>query len=161
MIDKTKLGSLDELAQTAYADQLRILNASRLPLDDQRSLFGAVRNVQLTAKAMKEKLATADERHENPSTTDEALEVCQSLSNLAPYVDEYVTKGQVPQRRKIDGMSRVLYKRAKRSGFSEGASTQFKALNIGSEDLKNFTKKLEENIHAETDADDEDIGSDE
>jgi hypothetical protein len=159
VIDKSKLGAFNELAQTAYADELRILNSPRLTLDDQRSLFGAVRNVHVAAKSMRDRLSTASQRHENPVTANQALEVCESLFNLSPYIDGYLKSGKVPERRTINDISRMLYKKAKRYGFSEDAATQFKALNIGSDDIQNFTKKLEEKIQAEVDADDDDVGS--
>jgi hypothetical protein len=158
VIDKTKLNPLDELAQRAYGDQLRILNKPQLSLDDQRSLFGAARNMQMAAKTMKSRLSTASERKENPITADQALEVCRSLSDLAFYVDEYFVKGHVTAKRTMNDVSRALYKKARRYGFSEDTATQIRELNISSEELKSFTKKLEENIRVQTDVD-EDSGS--
>jgi hypothetical protein len=158
IIDNTRLAPLDELIRSSYADQFRILNAPWLSLDEQRSLFGAIRNMHTIAKTVKARLAAASERHENPTTTDLSLEVIESLSSLAPYVDEYFTRGQVSQLRAINELSRILHKKAKRLGFSEDSTTQFKSLKIGPEELKDFTDKLNQNIQSETDID-EDVGS--
>jgi hypothetical protein len=158
IIDKARLGSLDELIRSSNADQFKILNTPRLSLDEQRSLFGAVRNMYTTAKAMKKKLVTASERHENPTTAELSLETTESLLTLAPYIDEYFARGEMVHIKTVNELSRILYKKAKRSGFSEDTSAQFEALGIGPEELKSFTEKLNQNIEAETDID-EDVGS--
>ena len=157
-IDKARLGSLDELIRSSYADQFKILNTPRLSLDEQRSLFGAVRNMHTTAKAMRTKLVNASERHENPTTAELSLETMGSLSALAPYLDEYFARGEVLHIKTVNELSRILYKKAKRSGFSEDISAQFEALGISPEELKSFTEKLNHNIETETDID-EDVGS--
>ena len=107
---------------------------------------------------MRARLATASARHENPTTTELSLEATGSLSSLAPYLDEYFTHGLVPHTKTIDDLSRILYKKAKGFGFSEDISAQFEALGISPEELKSFTEKLNQNIEAETDID-EDVGS--
>jgi len=158
IIDEAKLNPLDELIRLSYADQFRILNTPWLSLDEQRSLFGAIRNVHTTAKTLKARLAAASERHENPTMADLSFEVTESLSNLAPYIDECFTRGQVSQISSINELSRILYKKAKRFGFLEDSATQFKTLEIGPEELKSFTDRLNQNIQSETDID-EDVGS--
>lgn len=158
IIDKARLGSLDELIRSSYADQLKILNTPRLSLDEQRSLFGAVRNMYTTAKAMRTKLVTASERHENPTTAELSLETTESLLTLAPYIDEYFARGEMVHLKTVNELSRILYKKAKRYGFSEDISAQFEALGISPEELKSFTEKLNHNIEVETDID-EDVGS--
>jgi hypothetical protein len=155
VIDRSKLGAFDDLAQAAYGDELKILNSARLTLDEQRSLFGVVRNVHMTAKAMAAKLASASQKHENPSTADRALAVCDTMLNVSPIIDAYFKTGEVPERRIVRDSSLTLYKKAKQSGFSEDAATQFKELNISSDEISKFTKKLEESIETRVDADNE------
>jgi len=158
VIDKARLGSLDDVIRSSYSDEFRVLNTPRLSLDEQRSLFGAFRNMHTTTKAMKAKLETASEGHENPSTANLSLEFIETLSSLAKSVDQYLFAGRPPQMSAIDEMSRAVYKKAKRFGFWEDTATQFRELNLGPQELKNFTEKLNKNIEAETDID-EDVGS--
>jgi hypothetical protein len=158
IIDKARLRPLDELIRSSYADQFKILNTPQLSLDQQRSLFGALRNMHTTAKAMKEKLATASERHENPTTAELSLETMESLSMLAPYIDEYFAHRGVLHTETVNELSRILYKKAKSFGFSEDIASQFKALSIGPQELKCFTERLNQNILVETDID-QDAGS--
>lgn len=155
VIETSKLEVFDELSRTAYGDELRILNSTRLTLDDQRSLFGAVRNMHITAKAMKVKLANASQKHENPTTAGRALTVCETMFNLSHYVDVYMKSGEVPERRTLKDLSLMLYKKAKQAEFSEDAATQFKELQITPAEISNFTKKLGESIETQIDADSE------
>jgi len=157
IIDSTKLGPLDELIHSSKTDQLRILNISKLSIDQQRSLFGAVRNIYSASKVMKTKLVTASERHENPTTADLSLEMIQSLSSLATYVDVYMTRGWVDSTDRMNEFSRIVYKKAKYLGFSEDIATQFREVNITSNEVKTFVEQLNQNIDLETDAD-EDVG---
>jgi len=153
-IDVTELKAFDELATAAYEAQLKILNRS-ISVDEQRSLFGAVRNIRQIAKTMKESLLTASQRHENPETADRALEVCENLSAVAKIIDGYFVSGRPPDGTTLNTVSRNAYKKAKRYGFSEDTETQLKALNIGSDEIAAFTKKISKNLEEATDADDE------
>jgi len=156
-IDSTRLGPLDELVRSSEADQLRILNTSRLSLDEQRSIFGAVRNTYSAVKMMKARLMTAAQRHENPTVADLSLEMIQSLSNLAPYIDEYVVQGRTGDMKTMVEFSRILHKKAKHLGFCEDVATQLKEINIAPDEIKTFVERLNENIELETGTD-EDVG---
>jgi hypothetical protein len=157
IIDPTRLGALDELIHSSKTDQVRILNISRLSIDEQRSLFSAVRNIYSVSKVMKTKLITASQRHENPTTADLSFEMIQSLSGLATYVDLYMSRGWVDGTDRMNEFSRMVYKKAKYLGFSEDVATQFKEANITSNEVKTFVEQLNQNIDLETDAD-EDVG---
>lgn len=157
VIDKNALKPLDELIQLSYADQIKVLNTPILTLDQQRALFGAIRNMHTTAKTMREKLATASEKHENPTTADLSLEVTESMLTLTPYIDNFFSRGEMPRLRTINDFSRILHKKATHFGFTEDIATQFKALNIGPTEIKSFTEKLNQNIQAETDIDEAEV----
>jgi len=156
-IDGAKLDPLDQLIRSSETDQLRILNTPRLSLDQQRAMFGAMRNICNTTKMMKRKLMAASQRHENPTTADLSLEMIQSLLNLAPYVDAYVIRGRVDDVKIINEFSRILHKKAKYLGFSEDVATQLKEINITTSEVRNFIERLNQNIDHETDTD-EDAG---
>jgi len=155
VVDTKKLCVLDELMDASKTDQFKILNTSRLSLEEQRCLFGAVRNIYTTTKAMKAKLVTASERHENPRIADLCLEITQSVSNLTPYVDAYIIEGRMYDTKTINEFSRLLYKKAKYLGFSEDIAAQFREIKITPEEVKDFVKKLNENIELETHIDEE------
>ncbi len=159
VIDKAKLSPLDEFAKASYADQVRVLNSTRLAVDQQRALFGAIMNMHTAIKTMKARLEIASEIHENPTTAELSLELIENLSNVAIGLDGFFIRDRMPQIRSFNETSRALYKKAKQLGFSEDDSSQFAALGIEPKDVSNFTENLNKNIRAHTDID-EDAGSD-
>ena len=55
-IDESKLGFLDSIINQSNRDQIHILNNAYLSLDEQTTLFGALRNISQATLMMKERL---------------------------------------------------------------------------------------------------------
>jgi len=147
-IDIDKLEPLDRLIESAKIDQIRVLNSYQ-PLAVQRILFGALRNIDSVVGAMKGKIKIARETHENPKTLETSLEILEYLSNLAPYIDGFHTKGKTEDTERISELSRILYRKANHLGFYGDIETQLKDAKIADDDVKAFVGKLTENIELE------------
>jgi len=153
-IDEAHLEPLDEMVMSSQIDEVKVLN-SYLPLPQQRVLFGALRNIYNTTDEMRAKLKIARAIHENPKTVERALEMLDSLCAVAPYIDEFLSKGKTEEVTKINDLSRFLYRKANRLGFYKDTSTQLKHAQIAEGDVENFFKKLTENIEIEVETTDE------
>jgi len=153
-IEVRKLDLMDRLIKSSQIDQIRILN-SYLSLIEQRALFGATRNIYTIVRAMKEKLKIARETHENPTTIELSLEMMQHLSNVASYIDEFMVRGKTVDIKRLNELSRILYKKANSFGFYQDVETQLKDARITDEELKTFVRKLHENIESEMEMQDE------
>jgi len=155
-IDVSRLDLMDRIVKSSKIDQVKILN-SYLPLVEQRTLFGATRNIHNIIRIMKEKLKTACETHENPTTIELSLEIMENLSNLAPYIDEFITNGKTGDMDRIDELSRILYRKAKNLGFYQGVDAQLHDAGITQNEVKTFVEKLNENIELEMETEDESL----
>lgn len=144
-INVSKLDPLDHMIETSQVDQIKILNSYR-PLVDQRALFGATRNINNVVGVMKEKIKVARETHENPTTLELSLELIEDLSNLAPYIDSFITNNKTTELDRVNELSRILYKKAKYLGFCQDAETQLKNAEITEDEVKAFIEQLSENI---------------
>jgi len=144
-IDVSKLDPMDRVIESSEIDQVKILSSYR-SLKEQRTLFGATRNINNIIRVMKEKVKIAREIHENPTTLKLSLEILEHLSNIAPYVDEFVTNGKTEEIHRINELSRILYRKANYLGFYRDIETQFKDANITKEEVKDFVEKLNEDI---------------
>jgi len=120
VINISNLSKMDAIIKRSDIDQFKTLN-SVSSLNAQRVIFGAIRNINTSLKCMKEKLRTAALRHENPTTAENALELINSLSNVAICIDSF-HNGEIDTREvdNIAKLSRILYKKAKMFGFSRG-----------------------------------------
>lgn len=153
-IDASNLDPIDQVIESSEIDQVKILNSYR-SLKEQRSLFGATRNINNIIGVMKEKIKVARETHENPKTLELSLEMLEHLSNIAPYIDEFMTKGKTEETDRINDLSRILYKKANYLGFYQDIETQLKEANISKEEVKNFMEKLNEDIELMVESEDE------
>lgn len=153
-IDVSKLDLMDHAIKSSEIDQIKILN-SYLSLEEQRVFFGVTRNIYNIIRAMKEKIEIARETHENPTTLELSLEIMQHLSNVAPYVDEFVIHGKIGDTDRINELSRILYRKASYLGFYQNIETQLKDARITDEEVKTFVEKLNENIELEMESQDE------
>ena len=153
-IEVRKLDLIDRLIKSSEIDQVKILN-SYLSLVEQRALFGATRNIYNIIRAMKEKLKIARETHENPATLELSLEIIEHLSNVAPYIDEFVIHGKAKDIGRINELSRILYRKANYLGFYQDIETQIKDARITEDEVKNFVEELNKNIELEMEAEDE------
>ena len=148
VIDTSKLDLIDPIVESTERDQVKVLNISYLSLDGQRAVFGGMRSIQNTGIMLKEKLKTASERHENPTTVELALEIMPHLLNVAKYLDEFITRGKV-EIAKIREFSRILHKKAKSLGFSRDSRVQLDEAGITSAEIKTFLEDLNKNISLE------------
>lgn len=153
-IEVSKLKVMDRLIESSKIDQVRILN-SYVSLAEQRTLFGAMRNIYNIITVMKEKLKIARETHENPTTIESSLEILQHLSNVASHVDEFMINGKTKPMHRIDELSRILYKKANYFGFYHDIDTQLRKAGITEDEVKSFVEKLNENIKLEMETLDE------
>jgi hypothetical protein len=154
IIDITQLSKMDPIIKKSEEDQFKTLNCS-LPLDVQRTIFGAVRNINITVKSMKEKLKTAALRHENPTTAEKAFEVMESLNNLASCISAYENGSRNGNLNEIDVFSRILYRKAKAFGFSEDMHTQLKEAGITGSQIESFIDRFDNNLAQELDIEEE------
>jgi len=153
-IDETHLEPLDDLIRFSQIDEVKVLNSYQ-PLSQQRILFGTLRNIYITVNEMRAKLRIARAIHENPKTVERALEMVESLSAVAPYIDEFLTSGKTKEIEKINEFSRAIYRKANRLGFYADLQVQLKEAKIGENEVEDFFRKLTENIEIETETVDE------
>jgi hypothetical protein len=148
-IDVSQLSKMDALINHSEKDQIRVLS-SPLSIDNQRIMFGAIRNLNTSIKAMKIKLKSASERHENPTTAEQALELIESLSNVASYIDPFTNEGRInAEPDEIAKISRILYRKAKSFGFSENQQTQLREAGMTEKQVKSFITKFDNNVSRE------------
>jgi hypothetical protein len=154
-VDASQLSKMDSLIKQSEVDQIKVLNGSA-PLNTQRVMFGAIRNVHTSLKCMKEKLKTATFRHENPTTAEQALELIESLNNVALCIDPFTSENTiVTSEENIAKFSRILYRKAKAFGFSEDEKAQFKAAGITISQVKSFINSFDSNLAQELDIQEE------
>lgn len=154
-IDAKKLEKMDNVISWSEEDQITILNRSYLPLSAQRSFFGAVRNVNMSMKKMKERLDKASELHENPTTAELAMELMPSLSNLAPYIDSLINESKLFGVRDVVELSRILYKKAMRFGFYQDVGSQLRDAGVTGSQIKSFIDRFSKNVALELDIEEE------
>jgi len=153
-IDVGKLTVIDDPIESSDIDQIRILNSYR-SLVEQRTFFGAIRNINNTLRAMKQRIRTAGETHENPRTLELSLEIVEHISNIAPYIDEFMANGETDTLDTIDELSRILYKKANYLGFYQDIETQLRDAKITKTEVKTFLRELNENVELEMEMADE------
>lgn len=153
-IDEDHLEPLDVLINSSQIDEVKVLNSYQ-SLSQQRTLFGAFRNIHNTSDEMRTKLRVAHAIHENPKTVERALEMMESLCAIAPYIDEFLTHGRTKESDKVNDLSRALYRKANRLGFYQNLDTQLKNAQIDENEVKDFMKKLTENIEIDVETTDE------
>jgi len=154
VIDVKQLTKMDSLIKQSEQDQIRTLNSS-LPLDTQRTMFGAVRNLNTSIKGMKERLKTASVRHENPTTAEQALEMMEILSNVAYCIDAFTNERRITDVKDIEKLSRILYRKAKSFGFSEDQQTQLRDAGITESQVESFIDHFDNNLSQELDIEEE------
>jgi hypothetical protein len=153
-IDEAHLEPLDNLVKASRIDEVKVLNSYQ-PLSQQRILFGAFRNMCNTAEEMRAKLRIARAIHENSKTVERALEMIESLCVIAPYIDEFLTRGGTKESDRVNGLSRALYRKANRLGFYQDIDAQLKNAQIRRPEVEDFARKLTENIEIEVETTDE------
>ncbi len=154
VIDVKQLSKMDSVIKRSEEDQIRTLNSS-MPLDIQRTVFGAVRNIHTTVKAMKGRLLTASARHENPTTAEKALEMMEILSNVAHSIDVFANERRITDAKDIEKLSRILYRKAKSFGFSEDQQTQLREAGITEIQVESFINHFGNNLSQELDIEEE------
>jgi len=155
-IDANQLSLMDNVIKWSEEDQIKVLNNSYLALDVQRLFFGAIRNVNVSMKSMKEKLKGAATRRENPGTAELALELMPSFSNLASYVDLFIgKKGSEIKLDNVTKFSRILYKKAKSYGFYQDVASQLKEAGVTDSQIESFIDSFSRNIAQELDIEEE------
>lgn len=161
IVDTKKLNLMDKIIRQSEEDQFRVLNDASLSLDEQMSVFGAIRNVNMAIRSMKERLESAAEKHENPTTAELALELMPSFFNLAPDIDEVLHENRVVDLNYISKFSRILYKKTRSLGFSRDVASQLDEANISGTQIRAFLESLKKNVALELDIEEEASSSDE
>lgn len=155
-IDAKKLDLMDNIIKWSEEDQIKVLNNSYLSLPVQRSFFGAIRNMNIALKKMKERLKEASSLHENPTIAELAIEMMPSFSNLAPYVDSLMNQDVLPTKVKnVVEFSRILYKKAMNLGFSQDVASQLKEAGVTSSQIESFLDRFRKNVALELDIEEE------
>jgi hypothetical protein len=157
-IDVTKLNIFDIIIERSRSDQFRILNNAYLSLDDQRTLFGAFRNISEISGIMKSQLKEAHAIGENPTTAELALEIMPSFITLSQYLDDVLAKKEIYDPDKIFLFSRNLYKKSKQLGFFKNTFSQLKEIKLSKIEVKQFFNKFNEKITTELELQEE-VGS--
>lgn len=153
-IDEAHLEPLDGIIESSQVDEIKVLNSYQA-LPQQRILFGALRNLRITADEMRAKLRIARAIHENPKTVERALEMVESFCAISPYIDEFLAKNKVKESDKINELSRALYRKANRLGFYQNLDTQLNNAQITRSEVEDFFKKIAETIEMEAETTDE------
>jgi hypothetical protein len=154
-IDAAKLSIMDKIIKMTEEDQIKILNFSSLPLKTQRTVFGAIRNTSTSLKGMKERLSMASLRHENPTVAELALEIMDSLLNVAGCLERFTIDTKMTDVETIDKFSRFLYRKSKSFGFCQDVNTQFREAGIQEAQIESFFNDFGSNISQELDIEEE------
>jgi len=156
-IDQSQLTLFDGIIEKSNEDSFRVLNNSYISLNEQRTLFGAFRNINLSLKIMKNRLKYAYKLNENPITAENALEIMPLYLNLSKYLDDYLDTNEINELEKICLFSRNLYKKAHQLGFYQDSSSQLREIGVSTklvdEFIDEFTAKISEELEL-----DEEIG---
>lgn len=146
IIDESKLEFFDLIIKQSNTDQLFILNNAYLSMDEQTTLFGALRNISQTTFMMKERLINASSIGENPTTAEIAFDLIPILLNVSNYVDDFFYNKEIFNLDKLELFSRHLYKKAKKLGFSKNISSQLQEEGLDGRQISGFIEKFNENI---------------
>jgi hypothetical protein len=160
IIDTKRLASLDRIIKWSEEDQVKVLNSGSLTLDEQMSIFGAVRNVNVAMRSMKERLELSAQKHENPTTAELALELMPSFRTLAPDIDAFLG-GKSVDLEYVAKFSRILYRKANALGFSKDVVSQLKEAGVTESQVKTFLESLKKNVAVELDIEEEVSSTDE
>lgn len=161
IIDTKHLNPIDNLIKWSEEDQVKVLNDASLSLDQQLSVFGAIRNINVSMRSMKERLELAAEKQENPTTAELALELMPSFRTLAPDIDAFLHGEKDIDFGYVAKFSRILYKKANSLGFSKDTVSQLKEAKITQSQVKNFMENLKKNLAVELDIEEEVSSTDE
>jgi hypothetical protein len=160
-IDTKRLSLMNNLINWSEEDQFKILNNASLSLDEQRPIFGAVRNINVAMKSMKERLELASEKHENPKTAELALELMPSFFTLVPEIDAFLHEKRGIDLEYVSKFSRILYRKANSLGFSKDVASQLSEAKITHSQVKTFLENLKKNVTVELDIEEEVTSTDE
>jgi len=152
---------MDNIIKWSEEDQVRILNDASLSLDEQMSVFGAIRNINVSMKSMRERLELAAEKRENPTTAELALELMPSFQTLAPDIDAFLQGEKGIDFGYVSKFSRILYKKANSLGFSKDVVAQLKEAKVTQSQVKDFLENLKKNLAVELDIEEEVSSTDE
>lgn len=156
VIDSKRLSIMDNIIEWSEKDQIRVVNSSCLPLNAQTSFFGAIRNIHISMKSMKEKLRLASIEHENPTTAQLALELMPSFFNLVPYLEPFFNENVYHKKvENVSKFSRILFRKAKYFGFSEDVMSQLRAAGVTKPQIKSFIESFSKNVALELDIEEE------
>lgn len=135
---------IDALINTSFKDQVAVLNDNLLTIENQRILFGAMRNIRNTTLNMKESLKTAGIKKENPTTAEVCLEIIPYIRTLGQALDDFVSNFKriaIKHRNellgKIKEFSRILRKKAIQFDFSHRVIEK-QELNVDESEMKKF-----------------------
>jgi hypothetical protein len=160
IVDTKRLNCLDNIIKWSEEDQVKVLNNASLTLDEQMSIFGAVRNVNVAMRSMKERLELAAQKHENPTTAELALELIPSFRTLVPDIDAFFG-GERVDLEYVAKFSRILYRKANALGFSRDLVSQLKEAGVKQSQVKTFLESLKKNVAVELDIEEEVSSTDE
>lgn len=160
IINVMQLHLMDKIIKWSEEDQFRILNDASLSLDEQRAIFGGIRNINVAMRSMKERLEQASEKRENPTTAELALELMPSFSTLFPEIDAFFNEKKTMDVEYFSKFSRILYRKAKSLGFSKDVASQLSEAKITRSQVKAFLENLKKNIAVELDIEEEVSSSD-
>lgn len=161
IVDAKRLNLMDNIIKWSEEDQFKILNDASLSLDAQRSIFGAIRNINVAMRTMKERLELSAEKHKNPTTAELALELMPSFFTLVPEIDVFLREKKGVDLEYVSKFSRILYKKANSLGFSRDLVSQLKEAKITQSQVKTFLESLKKNVAMELDIEEEVSSSDE
>lgn len=155
-IEPGKLDVMDDIIEWSEEDQIKILNNSYIPLYAQRPFFGAIRNVNISLKGMKERLGCASSQHENPTTAEQALELIPSFLNLTRHIDSILNENIFPTKLGyISKFSRILHKKAVTLGFSQDVASQLKEAGVSDAQIESFIDGFSKNVSLELNIEEE------
>lgn len=146
-VDISELGLIDPIIKSAQTQQLKVLS-DHLDLKIQRVMFSGFRNIENIGIVLKEKLATASQRHENPATVALALDLMPNLIGISWYLDKFIHTGQVDFS-EVGQLSTNLYKKSNSLGFSRDDKVQLEEAGITTDEIKSFVQSLNDNIALE------------
>ena len=148
-IDPEKLNVFDNVLKWTVEDKFEVLNNAYLTIKEQMILFGAFTEIEKTIKVLKEKLEMAIQRHENPTTAVQVLDLMPSLIEIGPLVDVFINTKKISNFDSLHMLTRKLYKDARASGFSKDTSSQIDDIGISNEEVNSVVTSFIEVLSLE------------
>lgn len=146
-IESNKIRVLDKLISDCKNEEVKILSNSLISLNEQRTIFGGIRNIIEITDVMKDHLISAHSKGENPTTAELCLEIMPIMKNVLSEYREYVKSNFNKEKvNKILILSDELRRTARRKGFKRDFSKELDSIGLSDKTKIQFMEEFKDNL---------------